>query len=279
MNIESATDVQPLMSFLKKYEETSQFLIGNLREHGPKMTEDPYSGNFKIIKEGDEIVAVFYLARCGNVYAQAISSDYTMPILEACQKESLPIKGFLGDWDILAPLYEAFAAKNPAFRPSYSSKEILYRRPLAPSDPKLSHHPSVRLLTNSDFDQWFPMRMAYLEELNLPAGMSSHLKTRFESATQNRTWWGYFEGSQLISMAGLNSKSESIGQIGGVFTPKEQRQKGLSKATMLHMLKDCRDLHRLTKSILFTGEADIPAQKLYESIDYERMGHFALILS
>lgn len=29
---------------------------------------------------------------------------------------------------------------------------------------------------------------------------------------------------------------------------------------------------------LFTGEADIPAQKLYESMGYQRIGSFALIL-
>lgn len=47
---------------------------------------------------------------------------------------------------------------------------------------------------------------------------------------------------------------------------------------MLRMLKDCRDDHRLRKSILFTGETDFPAQKIYESIGYHRIGLFALIL-
>ena len=47
---------------------------------------------------------------------------------------------------------------------------------------------------------------------------------------------------------------------------------------MSHLLKDCRDLHGHNKNILFTGEADIAAQKLYESLGYKRIGSFALIL-
>ncbi len=32
------------------------------------------------------------------------------------------------------------------------------------------------------------------------------------------------------------------------------------------------------KNILFTGETDLPAQKLYESMGYKRIGPFAVIL-
>jgi hypothetical protein len=44
------------------------------------------------------------------------------------------------------------------------------------------------------------------------------------------------------------------------------------------MLKDCRDLHGHVKSILFTGETDYPAQRLYESMGYQRIRFFGLIL-
>lgn len=118
---------------------------------------------------------------------------------DICLTEPFPIKGFIGAWPVLAPIFEKFCAENPQFK--------------------------------------------------------------------------------LNSIAGLNSKSDEIGQVGGVFTPKEKRKHGYAKATMLHLLKDCRDFHGHAKSILFTGETDLPAQKLYESIGYERIGHFALILS
>jgi predicted GNAT family acetyltransferase len=95
---------------------------------------------------------------------------------------------------------------------------------------------------------------------------------------RDKVWWGLFDRDELQSRAGLNSKGQDIGQVGGVFTPKKYRQRGYAKATMLHMLKDCRDTHVHRKNLLFTGETDYPAQKLYESIGYQRIGSFALIL-
>ena len=73
----------------------------------------------------------------------------------------------------------------------------------------------------------------------------------------------------MLSRAGLNSKGRTIGsQVGGGFALPQYRQQGLSKAIMFHILKDCRDRHGHTKNILFTGEENIPAQKLYESMGY-----------
>ena len=82
----------------------------------------------------------------------------------------------------------------------------------------------------------------------------------------------------LVSQASLNSKGDTIGQVGGVFTRKEARKRGLAKKTIIHLLKDCQLIHQHHKSILFTGETDIPAQKLYESIGYTKIGYFGLIL-
>ena len=118
-----------------------------------------------------------------------------------------------------------------------------------------------------------------MTELSLPNEFSAEqLQRNFEAQAAKQVWWGMFRGQELVSRTALNSRGETIGQVGGVFTPKKYRQQGCAKAVMLHMLKDCRDLHGHTKSLLFTGETDIPAQKLYESIGYSRIGSFAIIL-
>jgi uncharacterized protein len=274
--IEPVEQVSDVQDFLKQHEESSQFLINNLREYGPRMTEEPYSGNFKLIRENGQVTAVFCLARCGNLYAQASSDRYTEMIIKNCGSE---IKGFLGPWNILGPLYEFYCAQNPSFKPAYHSKEILYSLELQGAS--IQQDDRVRLLTSSDFEAWFPMRKEYLIELGLSDHMDTEkVKERFlRNTDEQKNWWGLFENGELSSIAGLNSKSETIGQVGGVFTPPAKRKRGLSKATMLHMLRDCVDLHGLQKSILFTGQTDIAAQKLYESISYQRIGHFALILS
>ncbi len=119
-----------------------------------------------------------------------------------------------------------------------------------------------------------------MKELNLPIDLTiDQMRASFKVKVKNKVWWGLFDKDQLLSRAALNSNGDKIGQVGGVFTPKKFRKNGYAKKTMLHMLKDCIEIHKHTKSILFTGETDIPAQKLYESIGYKRIGEFALILS
>jgi GNAT superfamily N-acetyltransferase len=271
-------NMEEVMTYLQSHEESSQFLINNLNQYGSKLSDHHNSGNYKILREGSKVVGVFCLSRRGNLLAQT-DSDYSDLILESSLKEGIPLKGFIGDWKSMEPIYQLFRKKNPHYQPSYESKEILYSYQLNNEDVSLKHDPRVRFLRAEDFEQWDQFSKAYMEELNLPEDLDLEKRKKdYEARILEKVWWGLFDGDQLLSKTALNSKGEKIGQVGGVFTPKPFRKRGYSKATMLHMLKDCRDLHGHKKSILFTGEEDIPAQKLYESIGYKRIGSFALIL-
>jgi predicted GNAT family acetyltransferase len=169
--------------------------------------------------------------------------------------------------------------EDSAHKPSYESRDILYSYRLRPDDPKLVHDERVRLVEEADFDQWLAFSAGYLTELGLPDDATTERQREtFLQSVRDRLEWGLFSGKTLMSRTGLNSKGTTVGQVGGVFTPKPYRQRGYAKATMFHMLKDCRDLHGHRKSVLFTGEEDIPAQRLYESMGYARIGAFLLIL-
>lgn len=264
--------------YLATHEDTSQFLINNLRAHGYTITPHHNSGNFKIIRRDGKIEAVFCLTRRGNLVVQA-SGDFSEGILSACKEESLPLKGFIGDWDSVHPIAKRFKAANPDYKPTYESKEILYSYQLVYDNEKLQHDDRVRFLEDKDFDQWLEFTYAYLSELSLPDELSlEQKKADFKRQIHERICWGLFSGNTLLSRTALNSKGQTVGQVGGVFTPAQYRQRGYAKAAMFHMLKDCFNLHNHTKNILFTGETDIPAQKLYESMGYNRVDSFALIL-
>lgn len=272
-------NLDEVLSFLSRYEESSQFLINNLREHGPALTDHHNSGNFKAIRKDGKIAAVFCLTRRGNLFVQSQVSTPDI-ILDALQSEAVPLRSFLGEWSSIEPVYKLFKTRAPSYSPSYEGKDILYSYQLSNADNKLRHDPRVRHLRSQDFSQWLEFSRAYRAELSMPEDLTEEQQRKsFESQIANGAWWGLFEGEKLLSRTALNSKGEKIGQVGGVFTPRELRQRGYAKATMFHMLKDCRDLHGHVKSILFTGETDIAAQKLYESMGYGRIGDFALILS
>ncbi|MGH8254688.1 MAG: GNAT family N-acetyltransferase [Steroidobacteraceae bacterium] len=270
-------NVQEAQAYLAAHEDTAQFLINNLREHGFSMDQHPNSGNFKLIREGGAVGAVFCLTRRGNLLAQ-MSADHAREVLQACREESIPIKGFVGDWLSIAPIFGLFRSQRPDYVPGYDSKEILYAYDLRPDDLSLSHDARVRFLEKRDFPQWLDLEHAYLEECSLPDDLTrEQAQQEFSTEIQRRTLWGLFGGAELISRAALNSKGEGVGQVGGVFTPMRHRRKGYARATMLHLMKDCRDVHGHRKSLLFTGEADVAAIGLYESLGYRAVGSFALI--
>jgi predicted GNAT family acetyltransferase len=275
----SERNIAEVRGFLARHEESAQFLINNLREHGATLSEHKNSGNFKALRVGGEIVGVFCLARRGNVYVQ-LSSPQPEIILDACANEAIGLKGFVGDWNSVEPVYRLFKERNPTFVAGYESKEILYSKTLRKGDREIAHDARVRLLTPADFSRWIGLRRAFLLELGVPSdGSDEQMRSDFESAVASKCWWGLFQGNDLVAQTALNSKGDTVGQVGGVFTQPALRKRGLARAVMFHMLKDCRDFHGHTKSILFTGETDFPAQKLYESMGYARIGFFALVLS
>jgi GNAT superfamily N-acetyltransferase len=270
--------LEKAQEFLEFYEETTQFLLGNLADHGPYPTEHPNSGQFKVIEEGAQIRAVFCLTRRGNLLAQ---SDWNMagPILGACAAEAIPIQGFVGDWATIAPIWAEFRTAHPDFPVQLQSKEILFRRTLPPVDLDLIRDPRVRGLTAKDYDSWRSLHREYQKEMNLPEELSdSAIREDFVNKAELGFWWGWFEADELLSMASLNSASARLGQVGGVYTVPKARSRGLSRATMRHLLADCRDHQGHSKSILFTGEENRAAQAVYRSVGYAPIGHFALIL-
>lgn len=118
-----------------------------------------------------------------------------------------------------------------------------------------------------------------MAELGLPDDTTSEQKRlNFSSMVRNRTGWGLFAGDRLVSRAALSANGTRVGQTGGVFTAAPYRRNGFARATLCHMLKDCRDVHGHAKNVLFTGESDFPARRLYESLGYAAIGEFALVL-
>lgn len=267
-------------AFLKHYEDTCQFLIGNLLQYGHILIEHPNSGNYYVIvDDASEIHGVFCLPRRGNVLSQTdYKEDYSDLILDTLAQEPIKITGSIGDWRIAEPLWRGIRKRYPHIHDEFVSKEILYS--LDAKDFPREKSPQVRFLKDTDFTQWAPMRLAFIEESGMRNDLSNEeLHRLFVANCVDKRWWGYFEGEKLVSMAALNSSSKEVGQVGGVYTLPPFRSLGLSKITMRHLLSDCKDIHSHRKSILFTDEKNLPAQKVYESLGYRRIGFYGIFFA
>lgn len=270
--LDDATLLEAL-AFLRRHRATSLFLLGNLADHGPRLTAHPNSANFKGLWEGDRLVAVFALARRGNLLVQSEAPRaHAEALMAACRDEGLPLKGVLGEWAIAEPLWQARPA---GLTTTFQSREILYRRPLDAIPPA---PPDVRRLVVDDFPAWRDHHADFLAESGLPleGGPEEEQRARFASSVALARWWGHFTDGRLDSMAALNASADGVGQVGGVYTPPAARRKGLSRQTLEGLMADAAGPLGLEELVLFTGEGNTGAQALYEGLGFERIGHFGI---
>ncbi len=278
--IEAVTEssLQEAIAFLRKHEDFSLFLLGNLEAHGHKLTSAPNSGNFKLIRHSGKIIAVFCLTRRGNLLVQSEISDRRLSekILTASQEEHLPILGLIGPWDFCQRLWGLVHEKSIILHDTFISKEILYTVDL--SKQIVSDEPNVRFLLPDDYPQWQPLRVEYLKEEGLPNDLLKHHDHQlFLEKVKNKISWGYFLQGQLVAMADLNAKAMDLGQVGGVYTIPNARKKGFARSVMRRLMTDAKNIHKIRKLIIFTGENNHPARRLYESLEVHPIGYYGLM--
>ena len=281
-NVET-DDLERVRGFLEAHVDTSLFLLSNLAIFGPRLTDHGNSGNYRLVEEAGRVVAVFCLTRRGNLLVQAAGrADLAESILESCESETIEVCGVAGEWPTAAALWELLQA-DPRFEPTLGSRDVLYRLPLADSaEVTRTTVPSdvvVRALDASDYQQWERLNSAYCAELNLPLPVldDAH-ETEFARRARAKWWWGAFAGRQLAAIVGLNAAYGVVGQVGGVYARPADRKKGLARAAMELLIEESREQHRFAKLILFTGEENQSARRLYESLGFELTGAFGLLL-
>lgn len=266
-----------MLNFLKEHENYTLFLLSNFESYGTTLTEAPYSGNFKLIRSQGRVVGVFCLTRKGNLLIESILQEPIFDIvIDACHQESMTLKGVVGNWNFCGPFWKYLKTKQIIQKEIFTSKEILYSVDLYNHD--FLPQPNIRFLTEIDFVQWKPLRLDYLIEEGLPNDLTDgQLLDEFLDKAKKRIMWGLFLKNTLVSIADLNAKAFDLGQVGGVYTMPRFRQRGYSKSVMKQLLLDAKELHKIRKLIIFTGEQNFPAQKLYNSLGVSQIGYFALL--
>ena len=276
-------DLERVCSFLEAHVGTSMFLLSNLAIFGPHLGENRFSGNYHLAEENGRIVAVFCLTRRGNLLVQAGGrTDLAEPILAACEAEPMEVCGVVGEWPVAAAVWDLLLA-DPRFQPTQAAKDVLYgvslaHRVSAPAAPPPAGL-TLRPLDADDFEQWERLNTAYLAEMNMPRPVvdAAH-QAEFASRCRARWWWGAFVGPQLAATVALNAAYGVVGQVGGVYTRPADRKKGFARAALGQLMEACRTQHRFEKLILFTGEDNLAARRLYESLGFEAAGAFGLLL-
>ena len=143
----------------------------------------------------------------------------------------------------------------------------------------------LRLLTPDDAEAFWHLRLEALR--NDPASFADsteeHLETTVETTrerlSKSDAAWnfviGAFEDGKLIGTAGFfrrpNNKERHKGHIWGVYVRPESRGKGIASALMKEIVRRAREIDGI-EQITLVASANLPAQRLYESVGFESYG-------
>jgi putative acetyltransferase len=89
------------------------------------------------------------------------------------------------------------------------------------------------------------------------------------------TFWTAWEGPLLLGCGALKALSPTQGEVKSMRTPDALRRRGAGRALLAHIIATARARHYERLSLeTGSGDAFMPAQKLYESVGFTRCGPF-----
>ena len=99
----------------------------------------------------------------------------------------------------------------------------------------------------------------------------------FEGLIDDGNMWVLEDQSTPVAMTAFNAALPDTVQVGGVFTPEDQRGRGHARSVVAGSLLDAKQ-KGATEAILFTEVDNIPAQKAYESLGFEQVGDYGMVV-
>jgi predicted GNAT family acetyltransferase len=87
--------------------------------------------------------------------------------------------------------------------------------------------------------------------------------------------WVAVRNGEPISLSAFNATLPDIVQLGGIYTPPENRGRGYAKAAVAASLIAARE-RGASRAVLFTSNPS--AARSYEAVGFRRMGDYGLVL-
>jgi predicted GNAT family acetyltransferase len=276
-----SSDEDDVENFLKLYAESSMFLRSNIRKAGLKNEGKDYQGDYLgSFDEDGKLKGVIAHYWNNNLMFQAPDETAIKMLIDGFIKSAKrPISGYIGPDEQSKYIANVLNLDEQQF--STNARDDLYSLDLtqysAPKSidlacfklVKAAQH-QVELLTNwhYEYDQE-ALKASPSDKLLKEANITAQNMTKRDDA------WVLEHKGKAVAMVSFNANLPDLVQIGGVWTPPEERCKGYARAAVLLSIIDAQS-KGVRKAVLF---ADSPAAKrAYEAIGFQKIGHYRLAL-
>lgn len=275
-------DETQLFGLLERHVDTSMFFFSNVEEAGLLYGGEPRQGIYVgAFDSAGAMTAVACHAWNGIVMVQG-GADLEAAALAAVRASEREVRGFIGPWSLACRARRALDLDQRTA--AHDGREVLFSLPLAQlrlpdvlGRAGIAFRPPTRAEVEGVLFEW---RIAYeVETLGSKRDAALEARTRnwMSGWLERGTIWVLTHDDELVSLTGFNAVARGIVQVGGVYTPPELRSRGYARAAVGASLARARS-EGATRSILFTSEQNLAAQRAYQSLGYELTGDFGLIL-
>jgi GNAT superfamily N-acetyltransferase len=274
-------DEAALESFLLPQLESSMFLLSNMRQSGLIDGDDRAHGAYAGAFEGDQLAGVVAHFWNGNIIPQSPPQHLDVLWRLAVEQSGRPLKGMVGPGEQCFAILDAMNVSPDVIH--LAEREQLYTLAL---DALVVPHAlaegavQVRRANAADVDLLAAWRADYsieaLDAADTPATRHQSRESIERQIAAGDCWVAVRDGER-VAMAALNARIQEAVQVGGVYTPPDQRRKGYAKAAVAQSLRDAR-ADGAAHAILFTSVANRAADSAYRAIGFNVVGDFAIIL-
>ena len=273
-------DRPPVDAFLEHHSASSMFLRANLYYSGIEDGPDRFHGLYFGAFTGDVLTDVGAHYWNNNIILQA--PTVPVELSQALAKDSgRPVGGVIGPWDQVKaaePELDLDRSRLGKVVPEY-----LYTLDLnAMMVPDVLSSGMVRHRRAEDRDLPALVQWRYQYDL-ITMGYPAHAiddernHTMLKGMIEDARLWVLQDEESIVAMTGFNATLPDTVQVGGVFTPEEARGRGHARSVVAASLLDAK-AEGVSKAILFTETDNIPAQKAYESLGFERIGDYGMVV-
>ena len=272
-------DEPVLLRFLEGRPDTTMFLRANLRKAGIEDRGARFQGTYVGAWRDGEIVGAASHCWNGNLLLEAPAALEEV-VRHAVRASRHDLRGLIGPWDQCLTALKALDAED---RPRQTfSREALFALDLSDlrvPRPLHAGEVQVRPATRADVGDFMTdWEVAYeVEALGTEPGDELRAQAQASLEANLGNGWILEQAGRPVSMSSFNAALPDCVQIGGVFTPPEDRNRGFAACTVAGSLLAARE-QGVRRTILFTGDDNPAAQACYRGLGYEQVGDYGIVL-
>lgn len=273
-------DEDLLEAFLSQHIDSSLFLLSNRRAAGLEDRGERFQGTYAAAFDNDEISGVAALYWNGSLVVQA--PVHAAGVARAAfQAASRSLLRFIGPLEQVQAVMDTLGVTSDALQ--WDDPQGLYSLlldALAVPDSLTHGRLRGRQIRPRDLDLLTAWRVASrieMEGATDTSALQQEARDGLERYLATGRQWVVEVDGAAVSTCTFNAEIAEVVQVGGVYTPPEQRSRGYARAVVAAALLDAR-AEGVRRAILFTGQENQAAQKAYLNLGFERIGAYRLAM-